>query len=433
MFHKIGVDRRRSELIGVNTKMRSRILRRRSMRWNNLIEVYVDKSSVSNNIEKESDANKFVHSLMMMNFEVDTKRMAASKTVGGIKSSTSLFWINFIGLQLEHQSPSVIKLIVAAAGIVKEIDPPDSTLRDATGYRARVEVDLYKPMRQGTMIETLYMGPTWIDFIYTGIPYHSCKRCHRFTHDTNKCDGAPPTIMELLRITGISPVVEPILFQDIATPEINRSAHIETVVKHVTAIDNVAKALIRNATEQTSKLPKPQMEGLVNNQFQNLRLSELSTEAVWDIIHSPMVSQLLHSKGLMIKSVGTEQDWIPSNQHLYGELQYDMRNNEFELYQNNQWAETVVAQMSIESQISQAETTKIPNAEPNPMNLLHISEDPSLLPIWEIGSGYGYVLRDDKGKLVVTGNKHKLLYRSGQESIVEDFSEPLVGVQKAPP
>ncbi|KAF9615197.1 hypothetical protein IFM89_022459 [Coptis chinensis] len=129
-----------------------------------------------------------------------------------------------------------------------------------------------------------------------------------------------------------------------------------------------------------------QMEGLVNNQFQNLRLLELSTKAVWDIIHSPMVSQLLHSKGLMIKSVGTEQEWIPSNQHLYGELQYDMRNNEFELYQNNQWAETVAVQMSIESQISQAETTKIPNAEPNPLNLLHISEDPSLLPMWEIGS-----------------------------------------------
>ncbi|KAF9594175.1 hypothetical protein IFM89_028832 [Coptis chinensis] len=42
--------------------------------------------------------------------------------------------------------------------------------------------------------------------------------------------------------------------------------------------------------------------------------------------------------------------------------------------------------MSIGSQISHAESTKIPQAEPTPLNLLHISEDPSLLPMWEIGS-----------------------------------------------
>ncbi|KAF9625028.1 hypothetical protein IFM89_017100 [Coptis chinensis] len=549
---------------------------------------------------------------------------------------TSLFWINFTGLQLEHQSPSVIKLIAAAAGIVKEIDPPDTTPRDATGYRARVEVDLYKPMRQGTMTETFYMGPTWIDFVYTGIPYHSCKSCHRFTHDTNNCDGAPPTVTELLRITGISPVVEPILFQERTTTGIYRSGNLGTVgttiaeteatqqhnlcsgtrfqitteehatptVEHITAIGKVANAPIRKAAEQISKLPDPQvcqrftipipnrvgmdissdvhlpkpikiskpkptrrknpksqpttsliddnitltehiqnlisshpqkkskqqavfppsssrqknkgklsteddsrpnkkkrsnlfkdesnqyippkymeenfytplippqtipspdqipiefletiannqMESMVNNQFQNLRLSELSTEAVWDIIHSPMVSQLLLSKGLMIKSAGAEQEWTPSNQHLYGELQYDMRNNEFELYQNDQWAETGAEQMSIESQIPQTETTKILQAETNPLNLRNISEDPSLLPMSEIGSAssshrqvqipnpYYYCFNNmadnimiccqacyhlihlfkTKPFISICANKHKLCYRSERNRIVED-------------
>ncbi|KAF9594176.1 hypothetical protein IFM89_028833 [Coptis chinensis] len=172
--------------------------------------------SFENEIDKEKIMKN--ESWQIMGYLLALKEFNPENKPNQVTFKTSLFWINFTGLQLEHQSQSVIKLIATAAGIVKEIDPPDTTPRDATGYRARVEVDLYKPMRQGTMTETLYMGPTWVDFVYTGIPYHSCKICHRFTHDTNNCDGAPPTVTELLMIIGISPAVEPIHFQARATP-----------------------------------------------------------------------------------------------------------------------------------------------------------------------------------------------------------------------
>ncbi|KAF9596538.1 hypothetical protein IFM89_012269, partial [Coptis chinensis] len=141
--------------------------------------------------------------LLIMGYLLVLKKFSLHLSPQHIAFDTALFWITFTGLQLEHQSPEVIKLLAAAAGIFREVDPAENAPRMVAGYRARVEVDLHKPLSQGTMTETLYMGPTWVGFEYSGVPFHSCKKCFRLTHDISMCNEAPPTVHELLRITAI--------------------------------------------------------------------------------------------------------------------------------------------------------------------------------------------------------------------------------------
>ncbi|KAF9621351.1 hypothetical protein IFM89_020010 [Coptis chinensis] len=106
-----------------------------------------------------------------------------------IQPSTVLFkttpiWIGFMGLLLEHQLSIVIERIASAAGRVLEVDPADNNPKDTDGYRARVEVNIEEPIRQGVMVQTINLEPVWISFIYVGMPYHSCKRCFKIGHDT---------------------------------------------------------------------------------------------------------------------------------------------------------------------------------------------------------------------------------------------------------
>ncbi|KAF9611240.1 hypothetical protein IFM89_028310 [Coptis chinensis] len=155
--------------------------------------------------ENEIDKNKILKNepWQIMGYLLVLKKFSLHLSPQQIAFDTALFWITFTGLQLEHQSPEVIKLLAAAAGTFREVDPAENAPRMAAGYRARVEVDLHKPLSQGTMTETLYKGPTWVGFEYSSVPFHSCKKCFRFTHDTAMCNEAPPTVTELLRITTI--------------------------------------------------------------------------------------------------------------------------------------------------------------------------------------------------------------------------------------
>ncbi|KAF9625060.1 hypothetical protein IFM89_017863 [Coptis chinensis] len=148
----------------------------------------------------------------------------------------------------------------------------------AAGYRARVEVDLHKPLSQGTMTETLYMGPTWVGFEYSGVPFHSCKKCFRFTHDTAMCNEAPPTVTELLRITTIGTEFQqqvtypgreiiPQVLKEITSNMISnktrhhQSSFEETVdlscVDCVTTIEKVAVALRKEKMVQITEIAEP--------------------------------------------------------------------------------------------------------------------------------------------------------------------------------
>ncbi|KAF9593087.1 hypothetical protein IFM89_020151 [Coptis chinensis] len=97
--------------------------------------------------------------------------------------------------------PEVIRYLASAAGSVSTVYTPDNSPRDATGYKAKVNVELARPFAQGTMVNTFDGGRKWVDFIYVGIPHYHCLSCHRIGHDTYNCQGIPhppPIIQQLL-------------------------------------------------------------------------------------------------------------------------------------------------------------------------------------------------------------------------------------------
>ncbi|KAF9614873.1 hypothetical protein IFM89_020970 [Coptis chinensis] len=111
------------------------------------------------------------------------------------------FCITFEGLLLEHLMPEVIRYLASAAGSVTTVYTPDNSPRDATGYKAKVNVELDRPFAQGTMVNTFDGGRKWVDFIYVGIPNYHCLSCHCIGHDTYNCQGIPhppPIIQQLL-------------------------------------------------------------------------------------------------------------------------------------------------------------------------------------------------------------------------------------------
>ncbi|KAF9605168.1 hypothetical protein IFM89_014159 [Coptis chinensis] len=103
-----------------------------------------------------------------------------------------------------------------------------------------------------------------------------------------------------------------------------------------------------------------------------------SNEAIIDMIHSPNVTQLLLAQGLVIKSLWNEHGWDHNNQLSDETTHHLVESTNDDHYHHAEWEKDMAIQMSIEAQISFDASLVTP-----------ISEDPSNLHIWEIGSGSG--------------------------------------------
>ncbi|KAF5192140.1 hypothetical protein FRX31_018272, partial [Thalictrum thalictroides] len=107
-------------------------------------------------------------------------------------------WMCFSGLELEHHSTEIIKMIASAAGFVNEVLPVGIIPRSAEGYRARVSVFVNLPLVEGTMVNSLTKGNVWITFKCNGLPSLYCNTCRRLGHDRHIC--AITNQKELLQI-----------------------------------------------------------------------------------------------------------------------------------------------------------------------------------------------------------------------------------------
>ncbi|KAF9605165.1 hypothetical protein IFM89_014156 [Coptis chinensis] len=97
--------------------------------------------------ENEIDKNKILKNepWQIMGYLLVLKKFSLHLSPQQIAFDTILFWITFTGLQLEHQSPEVIKLLASAAGTFREVDPAENT-RMAVGIEQSKRVDLHKPL-----------------------------------------------------------------------------------------------------------------------------------------------------------------------------------------------------------------------------------------------------------------------------------------------
>ncbi|KAF9591388.1 hypothetical protein IFM89_004073 [Coptis chinensis] len=116
--------------------------------------------------EKESDKIKILRHQpwQMLGYLLVLKPFSPDQVPNQTRFDTTPLWITFEGLHLEHQLPLFIERIATAAGRVLQVFPADNEPRDADGFRARVEVDLNHPLRQGRLVQTVDHGSVWISF-----------------------------------------------------------------------------------------------------------------------------------------------------------------------------------------------------------------------------------------------------------------------------
>ncbi|KAF5199989.1 hypothetical protein FRX31_010427 [Thalictrum thalictroides] len=107
--------------------------------------------------------------------------------------NTLPLWMSFKGLELEHLHANTVKMIGSAAGEVTTVMPTGIIPRTAEGFRARVNVDIHRPLVQGWPVTTLAKGVVWISFKYNNLPGLFCHLCLRLGHTRNHCRFPPST------------------------------------------------------------------------------------------------------------------------------------------------------------------------------------------------------------------------------------------------
>ncbi|KAF5205518.1 hypothetical protein FRX31_004895, partial [Thalictrum thalictroides] len=96
-------------------------------------------------------------------------------------------WICFKGLLLEHLVKTTISMIAADAGEVIDVQPENDHPTSADDFRARIWVDINKPLLKGTFVNTIHQGWLWIPIKYINPPHLTCKLCMYLGHDYRSC------------------------------------------------------------------------------------------------------------------------------------------------------------------------------------------------------------------------------------------------------
>ncbi|KAF5175578.1 hypothetical protein FRX31_034835, partial [Thalictrum thalictroides] len=100
-------------------------------------------------------------------------------------------WMNFKGLHLEHYTPGIVRVIGTTAGEVETVLPEVVVPRSEEGYRARVKVKVFEPLKQGTPAKTLHQGSVWVGFSYHLPRNVYCETCNRLGHEQGICTYSP--------------------------------------------------------------------------------------------------------------------------------------------------------------------------------------------------------------------------------------------------
>ncbi|KAF5182410.1 hypothetical protein FRX31_028003, partial [Thalictrum thalictroides] len=104
-----------------------------------------------------------------------------------VEFNTIPVWTSFEGLKLEHLHHTVIEMIAAAAGTVKDVNPKNGLPRGSEGFKARIELNVHEPILQGVPVNSVRWGRTWVNFLYKDIANCYCLKCFRFGHLIEDC------------------------------------------------------------------------------------------------------------------------------------------------------------------------------------------------------------------------------------------------------
>ncbi|KAF5203936.1 hypothetical protein FRX31_006474 [Thalictrum thalictroides] len=113
-----------------------------------------------------------------------------------VRFDTIPLWMNFKGLHLEHYTPGIVRFIGMAAGEVVTVLLEVLVPRSEEGYRARVKVKVFEPLKKGTPAKTLHQGSVLVGFSYHLPPNVYCETCNRLGYEQGNCTFPPlePTV-----------------------------------------------------------------------------------------------------------------------------------------------------------------------------------------------------------------------------------------------
>jgi hypothetical protein len=99
------------------------------------------------------------------------------------------FWLQIHGLLMEWCSEEIVHLVARQMGDVKEVKVETKGVAFQKVGRARVELDLEKPLKPGILFN-LGEEKVWLDFKYERLP-RFCYSCGRIGHFTTNCEEIP--------------------------------------------------------------------------------------------------------------------------------------------------------------------------------------------------------------------------------------------------
>lgn len=106
--------------------------------------------------------------------------------VSTIRFDRSPFWIQIHGLPMRMQTKEVAEKIVGPMGTIEKMDVEPRGFSMGKYLRARVTIDISKPLCRGRAVR---MGGTekgWVDFCYERLPIF-CYWCGKLDHDNRDC------------------------------------------------------------------------------------------------------------------------------------------------------------------------------------------------------------------------------------------------------
>ncbi|KAF9616916.1 hypothetical protein IFM89_032878 [Coptis chinensis] len=132
------------------------------------LDIVVDGDCYILRFEKEVDKNKIIRTQpwQMLGYLLVLKPFSPNLTPNELDFSKQALWVVFEGLHLEHQNPTLIKLIARAAG---------------------KWIYITSPLHQGRLVDTMNRGEVWVTFTYVGTPFHTYWKCFKLGHSSYDC------------------------------------------------------------------------------------------------------------------------------------------------------------------------------------------------------------------------------------------------------
>lgn len=124
----------------------------------------------------------------VMNQLLNLQRWGEGITFENIDFSKAPFWIQIHGLASHEVNPENAPIILNKVGRILEVDDPLKTGDVATYYlRARVAVDVTKPLWSGCWLQKPGSNRSWVQFRYERLQ-GICYKCGKFGHDQKSCE-----------------------------------------------------------------------------------------------------------------------------------------------------------------------------------------------------------------------------------------------------